>query len=338
MKVFFCESQRAHDPASFVVHGIERQYTEQPRRADVLYEAALAAGCIAQIPADFGLSSVEPVHSPRYIEFLRDGLAAWRRATGMAGPMVPSFHPFGSANVYPDSMVGRCGFHVADTTSPVADGTWRAVLRSAHAAHDAALAVLSGERVAYALCRPPGHHAERERAGGFCYVNNVAVAVEQLRARMPRIAVVDVDVHHGNGQQSIYYADPDVLTVSLHIDPVVAYPFFSGSEQERGSDAGLGRNFNYPLPKGTSDDTYLATLDVACEAIARFAPDALVVALGLDASKHDPFAYFGITERGFGRIGARLAALDLPTVLVQEGGYLAPDLGDNLRAVLRAWF
>lgn len=338
MKVFFCESQREHDPAAFVVHGVERRYTEQPARADVLFEAALATGCIAQVPADFGLASVEPVHSPRYLAFLRDGLAEWRRITHVAGPMVPSFHPFGSAHVYPESIVGRCGFHVADTTSPVSDGTWHAVLRSAHTAHDAAHALLAGDRAAYALCRPPGHHAERERAGGFCYVNNVAVAVEQLRPRLPRIAIVDVDVHHGNGQQSIYYADPNVLTVSLHIDPVVAYPFFSGGAEERGIGAGAGCNLNIPLPKGTSDDVYLAALDTACDAIARFAPDALVVALGLDASKHDPFAYFGITEPGFGRIGARLAQLDLPTVLVQEGGYLAPDLGDNLRAVLRAWF
>lgn len=337
MKAYYCESQREHDPVSFVVHGVERAYTEQPVRADVLYAAALAAGCVACEPADFGLASVEPVHTPRYLDFLRNGLDAWRRATGVAGPMVPSFHPFGDASVYPDSIVGRCGFHVADTTSPVSDGSWRAILRSAHAAHHAAHAVLGGDRVAYALCRPPGHHAERERAGGFCYVNNVAVAVEQLRTRVRRVAIVDVDVHHGNGQQSIYYADPDVLTVSLHIDPAVAYPFFSGSEQERGLGAAFGCNLNYPLPKGTTDEAYLAVLDVACGEIAGFAPDALVVALGLDASRHDPFAYFQITERGFGHIGKRLAGLGLPTVLVQEGGYLALDLGDNLRAVLRAW-
>ena len=338
MKVFYCESQREHDPVSFVVHGVARPYTEQPTRADVLHAAALAAGCAACTPSDFGLASVEPVHTPRYLDFLRNGLDEWRRATGVAGPMVPSFHPLGDAQVYPDSIVGRCGFHVADTTSPVSDGSWRAILRSAHAAHHAAHAVLEGDRVAYALCRPPGHHAERERAGGFCYVNNVAVAVEQLRAHMRRIAIVDVDVHHGNGQQSIYYADPDVLTVSLHIDPAVAYPFFSGGKGECGADAAPGCNVNYPLPKGTTDDVYLATLDAACAEIDRFAPEALVVALGLDASKHDPFAYFQITESGFRRIGMRLARLGLPTVLVQEGGYLAPDLGDNLLAVLRAWF
>jgi acetoin utilization deacetylase AcuC-like enzyme len=337
MKVFYCESQREHDPASFVVHGHERAYTEQPARADVLHEAALAAGCIAHVPDDFGLSSVEPVHTARYLDFLRDGLDAWQRVTGAAGPMVPSFHPFGEAKVYPVSIVGRCGFHIADSTSPISDGSWHAILRSAHAAHHAALAVLAGDGVAYALCRPPGHHAERERAGGFCYVNNVAVAVEQLRTRMRRIAVVDVDVHHGNGQQSIYYSDPDVLTVSLHVDPSLAYPFFSGGVHERGTGAAFGRNRNYPLPKGTGDDAYLAALDAACGEIGRFEPEALVVALGLDASKHDPFAYFQITERGFARIGMRLAQLGLPTVLVQEGGYLAPDLGDNLSAVLRAW-
>jgi acetoin utilization deacetylase AcuC-like enzyme len=338
MKVFYCESQREHDPGSFVVHGRATVYTEQPARADVLYAAALAAGCVAHVPDDFGLSSVEPVHTARYLDFLRNGLDTWRRATGVAGPMVPSFHPFGEASVYPDSIVGRCGFHVADTTSPISDGSWRAILRSAHAAHHAARAVLDGDAVAYALCRPPGHHAERERAGGFCYVNNVAVAVEQLRTRLRRIAIVDVDVHHGNGQQSIYYADPGVLTISLHVDPTAAYPFFSGGKHEFGTGAALGCNRNYPMPKGTTDDVYLTTLDAACAEIAGFAPDALVVALGLDASKHDPFAYFQITQSGFARIGARLASLHLPTVLVQEGGYLAPELGENLRSFLRAWF
>ncbi|WP_118184415.1 histone deacetylase family protein [Paraburkholderia phosphatilytica] len=338
MKVFYCDSQRDHDPGSFVVHGRAVDYTEHPQRAAVLHAAALDAGCTPVTPDDFGLASVEPVHSARYIEFLQHGLDAWRRATGVTGPMVPSFHPSGQASVYPESIVGRCGFHVADTTSPVSDGSWKSILRSAHAAHHAADVVVSGDRVAYALCRPPGHHAERERAGGFCYVNNVAVAVERLRTRFGRVAVIDVDVHHGNGQQSIYYADPDVLTVSLHVDPAVAYPFFTGSASERGAAGAPGCNLNFPLPKGTGDDAYLDTLKIACSRVRDFRPGALVVALGLDASRHDPFAYFQITEQGFGRIGAELARLELPTVLVQEGGYLAPDLGDNLRSVLRAWF
>lgn len=255
--------------------------------------------------------------------------------------MVPTFHPSGDvsvASIYPESIVGRCGFHMADTTSPVSDGSWQAILRSAHGAHHAANAVLGGDRVAYALCRPPGHHAARERAGGFCYVNNVAVAVEQLRTAFERIAVLDIDVHHGNGTQSIYYRDPNVLTVSLHVDPMVAYPFFSGSDQERGAGYGQGSNINFPLPKGTGDDSYLDVLKVACRHIEDFHPAVLVVALGLDASRHDPFAYFQITGSGFGRIGQLLAGLNLRTVLVQEGGYLAPDLADNLRSFLKPWF
>jgi acetoin utilization deacetylase AcuC-like enzyme len=338
MKVFHCESQREHDPVSFVVHGRVVEYTEHPERAEVLYAAALDAGCTPVKPDDFGLSSVEPVHSHRYLTFLQHGLDEWRRVTGVTGSMVPSFHPFGEAGVYPDSIVGRCGFHMADTTSPVSDGSWRAILRSAHAAHHAADVVVSGDAVAYALCRPPGHHAERERAGGFCYVNNVAVAVERLRARFGKVAVVDVDVHHGNGQQSIYYADPNTLTVSLHVDTKVAYPFFSGSAAEQGTGNGLGCNLNIPLPKGTDDAAYLNALKLACLRIRDFRPGALVVALGLDASQHDPFAYFQITDNGFARIAEQLTSLGLPTVLVQEGGYLAPDLGDNLRSFLRPWF
>ncbi|RQS26458.1 MULTISPECIES: histone deacetylase family protein [unclassified Burkholderia] len=337
MNVYYCDTQREHNPSSFVVHGREIPFTEHPERASVLHAAALEAGAVSVVPDDFGLASLEPVHSPRYIAFLREGLDAWRQATGVTGPMVPSFHPFGEGGVYPDSIVGRCGFHVADTTSPISDGSWHAILRSAHAAHHAALSVAEGERVAYALCRPPGHHAERERAGGFCYVNNAGVAVERLRARFGRIVIVDVDVHHGNGQQSLYYSDPDVLTVSLHVDPVLAYPFFSGAAHECGTGRAIGCNLNVPMPKGTGDDSYLLALNDALQQVRAFGAGALVVALGLDASAHDPFAYFQISARGFGRIGAALADLELPTVLVQEGGYLAPDLGDNLRHFLRAW-
>jgi acetoin utilization deacetylase AcuC-like enzyme len=322
-----------------VVHGRVADYTEQPERAAVLYAAALDAGCDPVTPDDFGLASVEPVHSRRYIEFLQHGLADWRRATGSAGPMAPTFHPFGHASVYPESIVGRCGFHMADSTAPVSDGSWQAILRSAHAAHHAANSILGGDAAAaYALCRPPGHHAERERAGGFCYVNNVAVAVERLRTIFERVAVVDVDVHHGNGQQSIYYADPAVLTISLHVDPAVSYPFFTGGDQECGQGEGRGYNLNLPLPKGTGDETYLGALGVACRRVEAFRPGALVVALGLDASRNDPFHYFQITEKGFGRIAEALSNLGLPTVLVQEGGYLAPDLADNLRSFLKPWF
>jgi acetoin utilization deacetylase AcuC-like enzyme len=194
--------------------------------------------------------------------------------------------------------------------------------------------VMDGEDAAYALCRPPGHHAYRDMAGGFCFLNNSAIAAAHLRLRHERVAILDVDVHHGNGTQGIFYARPDVYTVSIHADPVAYYPYVWGYTHERGEGPGLGANLNIPLPIGTGDDGYMQALDLACKAIESFAPGALVVALGLDASEHDPLRGLAVTTPGFRRIGQAIARMGLPTVLVQEGGYLSDILGANLTSVL----
>jgi acetoin utilization deacetylase AcuC-like enzyme len=198
----------------------------------------------------------------------------------------------------------------------------------------AAEMVLDREDAVYALCRPPGHHAYRDLAGGFCFLNNSAIAAAHLRQKHERVAILDVDVHHGNGTQGIFYERPDVLTASIHADPAFYYPHVWGYAHERGAGTGLGANFNIPLPLKTGDDGYMHALKVAAKRIEAFAPGALVVALGLDASEHDPLAGLAVTTPGFRRIGAALARLGLPTVLVQEGGYLSDILGPNLTAVL----
>ena len=184
------------------------------------------------------------------------------------------------------------------------------------------------------MCRPPGHHAFSDLAGGFCFLNNSAVAAAQLRLKHERVAILDVDVHHGNGTQGIFYERADVLTVSIHADPAFFYPFVWGYAHERGAGPGLGANLNIPLPKGTGDDDYIKAIGEAEKTIRAFAPGALVVALGLDASEHDPLAGLAVTTDGFRRIGAAIARLGLPTVFVQEGGYLSDILGANLTAAL----
>jgi acetoin utilization deacetylase AcuC-like enzyme len=193
---------------------------------------------------------------------------------------------------------------------------------------------MDGEDAAYGLCRPPGHHAYHDLAGGFCFLNNSAIAAAHLRLRHERVAILDVDVHHGNGTQGIFYERGDVLTVSIHADPQSFYPFVWGYAHERGAGAGLGANLNIPLPIGTGDDGYIEALGAARKMIEAFAPGALVVALGLDASEHDPLAGLAVTTEGFRRIGAAIARLKLPTAFVQEGGYLSDILGTNLTAVL----
>ncbi|MED5242070.1 MAG: histone deacetylase family protein, partial [SAR324 cluster bacterium] len=181
---------------------------------------------------------------------------------------------------------------------------------------------------------PPGHHAFADLAGGFCFLNNSAIAAQHLCSRFQRVVILDVDVHHGNGTQSIFYKRQDVLTVSLHTDPVSFYPFFWGYSSEQGEKAGFGYNLNYPLVRGTKNNTYLKTLKLALKRIQEFSPEGMVIALGLDAYKDDPYKGMEITTTGFARIAAEIAGLKVPTVLVQEGGYLSPELGDNLNSFL----
>ena len=225
---------------------------------------------------------------------------------------------------------GAFARHQADMACPIGPHTWDAALAATEVATTAADLVLTGTREAYALCRPPGHHAFADMAGGFCFLNNSAVAAQHLRSRHARVAVLDVDVHHGNGTQGIFYERADVLTVSIHADPANYYPYFWGHAHEAGTGEGDGFNLNLPLPLGSADAPWLAAGDTALTRIAAFAPTALVVALGLDASESDPLQGLKVTGAGFHAMAARIARLGLPTVLVQEGGYLGDDLGRNL--------
>jgi len=299
---------------------------------------ALGKGGHEVVPsARHGVGPAAAIHTPEYLAFLETAVERWRRQDGAGDEVVPNVHPIarsGSGDAYPASVVGQAGWHMADTSCPISEGSWEAILASCETAVTAADLVRDGAKAAYALCRPPGHHAFADMAGGFCYLNNTAVAAQRFLTEAGRVAILDVDVHHGNGTQGIFYSRPDVLTVSLHADPVRFYPFFWGHDQERGQGQGLGYNMNLPLPRGTGDEDYMEALQTALHRIRAFAPDVLVVALGLDAYEHDPLVGLAITTDGFGRIGAEIGRLGLPTLLVQEGGYLSEALGDNLLSVL----
>ncbi|TIX56859.1 MAG: histone deacetylase family protein, partial [Mesorhizobium sp.] len=285
-------------------------------------------------PRDHGPGPVAAVHTPEYLDFLEHIFVRWQRIEGASAEVIPNIHPIARGGSYPASAVGQAGYHMADTACPISSETWQSALWSAWSAVEAAEAVMSGAPAAYALCRPPGHHAFADVAGGFCFINNSAVAAQTLRKNAARVAILDVDLHHGNGTQGIFYARPDVLTVSLHADPVRFYPFFWGHADERGEGAGLGYNLNLPLARKSGDAAFLEALDVAFRRTRSFAPEALVVALGLDAFEGDPFGGLSVTTPGFSRIGEAIAGLGLPTVIVQEGGYLCNELGDNLTAFL----
>ncbi|HPU54082.1 MAG TPA: histone deacetylase family protein [Burkholderiaceae bacterium] len=334
MKVFQTPRHALHDPQFFLVRGERRAAAEQPQRAQILLDAARAAGHEILDTPDQGLAPIAEVHTPEYLDYLQVAHREWSRLDGASAEVIPNVHPGRRSAHYPTSIVGRAGWHAADTSSPIGAGTWEAAYATAQVAVAAADRVVAGERYAYALCRPPGHHAYADMAGGFCFLNNTAIAARRLLRRHSRVAILDIDVHHGNGTQGIFYQSPEVMTVSLHADPHGFYPFFWGHAHERGEGAGEGYNLNLPLPVGSTDEPWLAAGDVAIERIGRFAPGALVVALGLDASASDPLQGLRISTPGFARMAARIADMGLPTVFVQEGGYLGPELGENLVAFL----
>ncbi len=334
MKVIFSATQKKHYPKHFLSSGAPQPNPEVPERADCLLAAALQSGLTQVEPPDYGIAPVAAVHSPEYLQFLQNIVRRWSYIEGASAEVIPNIHPDRRDGDYPASAVGQAGFHLADTACPIAAETWNSALVSAHTAVHGAQLLIEGESACYALARPPGHHAARDFTCGFCYLNNTAAAAQKLRSQFDRVAILDIDLHHGNGTQDIFYQRANVLTVSIHADPLRFYPFFWGHAGERGEAAGLGYNLNLPLPRGTADEAYLKTLQQALARIDAFAPQALVVALGLDAFAGDPFQGLAVSTAGFGRIAGEIRSLGLPTLLVQEGGYLCPALGDNLAAFL----
>jgi acetoin utilization deacetylase AcuC-like enzyme len=334
MKAVVHEAQRLHDPEQFLVRGRPQPSPEQPARIDALLEGVKRLGLEVEAPADRGIGPIASVHSADYLAFLQTIHAAWQTLPGASAEVIPNVHPCRQAATYPDHPVGRAGFHQADTACPIGAETWRSAYWSAQAAIAAADLVLAGEPASYALCRPPGHHAYADMAGGFCFLNNAAIAAARCLAPGRRPVVLDIDLHHGNGTQGIFYARREVLTVSVHVDPHGFYPFFWGHAHEHGQGAGLGCNLNLPLPLGTGDDGFLAGLARGIAQIRAFGADVLVLAAGLDAFEGDPFGGLKVTTEGFAQIGRACAEIGLPTVIVQEGGYLSPELTTNLVALL----
>lgn len=341
MRLVHTDRHRVHAPKRFIARGTVVQSPEKPERAEILFAAATAAGHQPVEAPTHDLAAIARVHDAGYLSFLETAWARWCELPDHADEIVPNVHSGRNMQRMPRHIVGLSGHYQADTACPIGAGTWEGARASADVAVSAAdllVADLEAGRhgaFLYALCRPPGHHAYADQAGGFCFLNNSAIAAQRLRDRgAERVAILDVDVHHGNGTQGIFYERADVLTVSLHGDPAGYYPFFTGYADETGAGPGEGFNLNLPLARGLDDEAYLDALDGALAAIADYAPDALVVALGLDASEADPLAFLAVTTEGFRRIGARLGATPYPTLLIQEGGYVSDRLGDNLAAVL----
>jgi acetoin utilization deacetylase AcuC-like enzyme len=343
--VVWSEDQRLHAPEGEVWVGVRTLGTEVPERTDrILAELERAGAPIHAGPLADPDTALAAVHDPELLAYLASAWAGWEEAGLPRDPgqdrVVPyvfpvaELFPAGVAPALPAAASARAGRFAYDTMTLIGPGTWEAARAAAATAVTAAELVLGGERATYACCRPPGHHATRAAFGGSCYLNNAAVAAARLR-EAGRVAVVDVDAHHGNGTQSIFYEDAELLVGSVHVDPGAGwFPHFLGFATETGAGPGAGANRNLPLAPGSGDERWLAAVGELAEWAAAEGAAALVVALGVDAAGGDPESPLEVSAAGFRAAGRALGALGLPTVLVQEGGYDLETLGPLVLEVL----
>lgn len=327
--IYYSADHNLHQPQFEYDRGIQIPYQEQARRIESARESLLHLPFTQEFQPDpvLTIDQITRVHDIALIKHLQERSKFAGQQEQIIGMENLYLYPW----IYPLNQQMRkgllkspdsAGCFAFDTYAPIGKNTWQAVYASANLAYCTAQSIIHQEsKVAYALCRPPGHHAGREMIGGYCYLNNGAIAADQLKQAWGRGAILDIDYHHGNGTQEIFWNDPEVSIVSLHADPSDEYPFFSGFAEEKGGEQALGTNLNLPLSKGSDDQTYLQALSQALGAIKGFQPNWLVLSAGYDTCQADPSTYFNLTDEIFSEIGKRIGALNLPTVIVHEGGY-----------------
>jgi acetoin utilization deacetylase AcuC-like enzyme len=331
MRAFFDPRQLLHRPIAELHNGSFTDYQETPARA----ESILRAIAETEPPEDRGEGPILAVHSADYVDFLKSAHALWR-AAGRDGDPIPYAWPVVGRRRLRleriDALLGRFSF---DATTPIAEGTWEAVYWNAQTAIAAADAVLAGERAAFALCRPPGHHAGADYFGGYCHLNVAAIAAQRARdAGVERVAILDIDYHHGNGTQDIFWERPDVFYASIHADPATDYPFFWGHADEVGGGRGEGATFNLPLRRGIGLHDFRVAQMQAIEAIRSLNPGLLVISFGADTFEGDPISYFRLSTEDYRMLASDISDAGLPTVIVQEGGYATGALGANVASFL----
>ena len=356
MIIVFSPDHALHDAPHEFLDGKLIPPHEAPIRVRMILEALERAGMgPIQPPRAFELDPIRAVHDHDYLAYLAQAYERWVAAGGDAAAVLPSTLAVRWMSRRSIGPLVAPGYYSFDLSAPIVAGTYRAARAAADAALTGAALLLEGQRLVYALCRPPGHHAGRDLYGGYCYLNNAAIAAEYLLRtttdhRPPTtdqahasivggqssvVAILDIDFHHGNGTQQIFYDRDDVLFVSIHADPVREYPYFAGYADERGAGAGEGFNLNFPLEAGVTNARYLAVLEQALAAIADFAPRFLVLSAGFDTFDGDPIGDFALMADAYPLIGRRIAMLGLPTLVIQEGGYAVAALGENAAGLLR---
>lgn len=340
MDIFFNELHHQHRGEREFYRGALVPCFEKPERADWVLQQLQSRQVGQVLPTtDHGDAPLHRVHTADYLDFLAHAWEEWT-ALGQSGDILPSVWPIRGFrhDRVPCNFTGRLGLHSFDSGTPMTAGTWAAARQGAQCALSAQAAVAAGARAAFSLSRPPGHHAGPDFFGGYCFLNNAAIAAQALRDKgAERVALLDVDFHHGNGTQSIFYERSDVLFLSIHGDPLTEYPFYLGHADETGAGPGRGFNQNYPLAAGSDNDTWFAALEAASQRIRAHRPDALVVSLGVDTFAGDPISKFQFRTTEYQRLGQALARLHLPTVFILEGGYAVAEIGENVAEVLIAF-
>lgn len=345
MQLFFDPTQADHRPTQYGVHGRLVAPLENPDRAATLVAGLESLGLDRQAPGDHGLAPILAVHADHYVAYLAENFALFRHLPNAGPEALPNVHPYVSsgADFAPrgkprtTGILGRTGWYVGDLSCAIMEGTYRAAYASAQTAVAAAASVRAGAPASFALCRPPGHHAYADRANGFCFFNNAAIAAEHLRQRFGRVAILDFDTHHGDGTQAIFYRRSDVLVASTHTDPSAYYPHFAGYAEETGAGEGEGCNLNIPLPFGADDTAFVAAVEALAGKVAAFGADALVISAGWDAHRDDPLSKLEVTSDAYTAVGRMLGALGLPTVIVQEGGYSLAAVADAAPRFVKAF-
>jgi len=331
MRYFFSPRQLAHAPAQELHNGGFTAYAETPSRAATILTAIGGA----EEPQDRGEAAIRAVHSDDYLAFLKDAPARWA-AAGRPGDAMGYVWPVvGRRALKLDRIDGLIGRYSFDASTPLTAQTWGSAYWSAQSVLAATHAVLDGARAAFALCRPPGHHAGADYLGGYCYLNSAAIAAQAaVDAGRARVAILDVDYHHGNGTQDIFWERGDVFYASVHADPATDYPFYWGHADEVGAGEGLGITLNLPLPQGAGLEPFRRAQGLALAAIARFAPDLLIVSFGADTWEGDPISHFNLTTDDYAMLARDIAVCGWPTVIAMEGGYAVDALGANVVSFL----
>lgn len=339
METIYSDKHKLRDAKTELFGGQLVPPFERPSRAEHILKRVRSTnfGPVTD-PTDFGLDPIKAIHRPDFISFLQTVWADWQEA-GFKGEAIATIWPARRmADICPNFVEGKLGYYALAAETSISDGTWDAAYASAQVALTGAKRISAGAKGVFALCRPPGHHATADMFGGFCFLNNAAIAAQSLLDDgAKRVAILDVDFHHGNGTQDIFYQRSDVLFLSLHGDPMETFPYFLGHSEEKGSGVGEGYNLNIPLPAGTLFPQWREALAICLKRVAEFKADALVVSLGVDTFENDPISFFKLASADFESYGNDIAKVNIPTLFVLEGGYDVEEIGINVVNVLRGF-